>query len=172
MRKWVVVCALGLAVVVAGGATAASLVTSGDIKNGTIKKKDLSAKAQRQLKGNEGPRGPAGPTVVNQLRRVEASKTVAAGDVDSATATCPGGYGVITGGYLSASADGEIFINDSFDSPNSWSVGLDNFDSPIEGDLVAVAYCAPSGQAVAASDGRIRERVEAAVDAQRENHAR
>ena len=174
MKKWVVTAAVGLAVVVAGGATAASLITSGDIKNKTIKKKDLSNKAVRQLQGNEGPQGPQGPpgpTVVNQLTRVEAAVTVAAGEVDSATATCPGGQGVITGGYQSASADGEVFFSDTFGSDNTWSVGLDNFDSPIEGDLVAVAFCAPSGQAVAASNGRVRDRVEAAVSAQLESHA-
>ena len=41
-------------------ATAAFVVTSKNIKNGTIQTIDLSAKAKRALKGNLGPRGPAG----------------------------------------------------------------------------------------------------------------
>ena len=75
--------AAGAAVLVAAssfGAVAAGLVTSADIKNQTIKKidikkggvggsevkdgslkvKDLSSKAQTQLKGNTGPAGPRG----------------------------------------------------------------------------------------------------------------
>lgn len=41
----------------ATSATAAFVVTSKDIKNGTIQTVDLSAKAKRALKGNRGPRG-------------------------------------------------------------------------------------------------------------------
>jgi hypothetical protein len=55
-----------------GTATAADLITSADIKNGTvtsidikngtIKVKDISKKARTALKGNVGPQGPTGPT--------------------------------------------------------------------------------------------------------------
>jgi hypothetical protein len=45
-----------------GTATAASLITSADIKNGTIQAKDISKKAKRALKGNAGPQGPQGAT--------------------------------------------------------------------------------------------------------------
>jgi Collagen triple helix repeat (20 copies) len=51
-----------LVIGVAATATAAKLITSGDIKNGTIKLKDLSGKAQDSLKGQAGPAGPAGAT--------------------------------------------------------------------------------------------------------------
>jgi hypothetical protein len=184
MTKWVVVPAVGLAVVVASGATAASLVTSGDIKNKTIKKKDLSGKAVRQLEGNEGPQGPQGPrgaqgpegppgpNIVNRLTRVEAEKTVAAGDVDSVDATCPAGQGIVTGAFRSISADGEVFFSDTFESPDSWAVGLDNFDSTVEGTVTAIAFCAPSGQAVGASNRSVRKQIEAAVAAQLDRHAR
>jgi hypothetical protein len=50
------------AVVAAASGTAATIVvTSKNIKNGTIQTVDLSAKAKRALKGNRGPRGVAGP---------------------------------------------------------------------------------------------------------------
>jgi hypothetical protein len=41
-------------------ATAAFVVTSKSIKNGTIQTVDLSAKAKKALKGRVGARGPAG----------------------------------------------------------------------------------------------------------------
>jgi hypothetical protein len=49
------------AVVAAASSTAATIVvTSKNIKNGTIQTVDISAKAKRALKGNRGPRGVAG----------------------------------------------------------------------------------------------------------------
>jgi Collagen triple helix repeat (20 copies) len=44
----------------AASATAAFVVTSKNIKNGTIQTIDISANAKRALKGNRGPRGLAG----------------------------------------------------------------------------------------------------------------
>ena len=40
-----------------GTAGAANLIDSGDVKDGSLKAKDLSKKARKQLKGNRGPRG-------------------------------------------------------------------------------------------------------------------
>lgn len=40
------------------------IVTSKNIKNGTIQTVDISAKAKRALKGNRGPRGFEGPVGV------------------------------------------------------------------------------------------------------------
>jgi Collagen triple helix repeat (20 copies) len=47
-------------VAVASGTAATIVVTSKNIKNGTIQTVDLSAKAKRALKGNRGPRGFSG----------------------------------------------------------------------------------------------------------------
>jgi hypothetical protein len=60
MRKAVLIAVAG-ALLVAGGATAQSLITSGDIKNRTIKTKDLSRTTVAKLKGQRGPAGPQGP---------------------------------------------------------------------------------------------------------------
>lgn len=50
----------------AATATAAKLiVTSANIKNGTIQVIDISKKAQKKLKGNVGPQGPQGPAGAN-----------------------------------------------------------------------------------------------------------
>ena len=69
MRKAVLI-AVVAGLVIAGGATAQSLITSGDIKNNTIrsgdiknrtiKKKDLSNRTVSQLRGATGPQGPQG----------------------------------------------------------------------------------------------------------------
>jgi Collagen triple helix repeat (20 copies) len=56
--KNAVIAAVVAAVVAATSGTAATIVvTSKHIKNGTIQTVDISAKAQRALKGNRGPRG-------------------------------------------------------------------------------------------------------------------
>jgi hypothetical protein len=44
-----------------GSAVAASLITSKQIKDGTIQVRDISKKARAQLKGKAGPQGVAGP---------------------------------------------------------------------------------------------------------------
>ena len=51
---------LALFVALGGTATAARLITSKDIKNGTIKTVDMSPSAKRALKGNRGATGPQG----------------------------------------------------------------------------------------------------------------
>jgi len=44
-----------------GSAVAASVITSSQIKDGTIQTKDISSKARNSLKGKAGKTGPAGP---------------------------------------------------------------------------------------------------------------
>ena len=59
--KAALIAAMVPAVVASTTATAAVIVvTSKNIKNGTIQTVDISAKAKRALKGNRGTRGPAG----------------------------------------------------------------------------------------------------------------
>jgi hypothetical protein len=56
--------ALAVAVATAGSATAASLITSSQIKDGTIQMRDISKRAQLSLKGQTGPAGMKGPAGV------------------------------------------------------------------------------------------------------------
>jgi hypothetical protein len=59
--KNAMIAAVVAAVVAAASGTAATIVvTSKNIKNGTIQTVDLNAKAKRALRGNRGPRGAAG----------------------------------------------------------------------------------------------------------------
>src|SRR3954451_8204349 len=53
---------LALVMATTGSAVAASLITSKQIKDGTIQTKDISKKAQKSLKGKTGPRGATGLT--------------------------------------------------------------------------------------------------------------
>jgi collagen triple helix repeat protein len=57
-----VVALIALTLSVGGTAYAAKLITSKDIKNHTIKVKDLSPKAAQQLRGQAGPTGATGAT--------------------------------------------------------------------------------------------------------------
>jgi hypothetical protein len=61
--KTALIAAVVAAVIAASAATAttAIVITSAQIKNGTIQTVDISAKAKRALKGNRGPRGALGP---------------------------------------------------------------------------------------------------------------
>jgi len=54
------IAAVVAALISAVSATAAFVVTSKNIKDGTIQTVDISAKAKRALEGNRGPRGVAG----------------------------------------------------------------------------------------------------------------
>jgi Collagen triple helix repeat (20 copies) len=59
--KTAIIAAIVSAVVAAASGTAATIVvTSKNIKDGTIQTVDISAKAKRALKGNRGPRGASG----------------------------------------------------------------------------------------------------------------
>jgi hypothetical protein len=55
--KSAIIAAIVAMLVSAASATAAFVVTSKNIKNGTIQTVDISANAKRALKGNRGPRG-------------------------------------------------------------------------------------------------------------------
>jgi Collagen triple helix repeat (20 copies) len=57
MKNALIAAVVAAAVAAASGTAATIVVTSKNIKNGTIQTVDLSAKAKRALKGNRGPRG-------------------------------------------------------------------------------------------------------------------
>ena len=164
-RTTVIAVAVALVIGLAGSATAASLITSKDIKNGTIKTADLSSAAKRALKGKAGPRGsagpqgatgpagPAGPTGVLGQQVVEATLVVAPGDVDGPQAFCPAGkVPVGTGYFASITHPGfvEVF-------GNSVGAGFIN-DSSIPVETKVQAICAGAGAVTAAASSRARDR--------------
>jgi hypothetical protein len=64
MKSAVIAAVVAAAVAAASGTAATIIVTSKNIKNGTIQTVDISAKAQRSLRGNRGQRGLSGPAGV------------------------------------------------------------------------------------------------------------
>jgi hypothetical protein len=136
----------------------ANAVNSGKVANGSLLRADFRA---GEL------------TVANLIIYVPGpNNTVPASDLGSSTATCPAGYGVISGGYISIAADGEVYADDSFGARNSWTALLDNFDSLVTGTVQAVAYCAPLGQPVAPRSAArgVQDKIDAAIAAQRATH--
>ena len=169
-RTTVVAVAVALVIGLAGSATAASLITSADIKNGTIKTADLSSAAKRALKGKRGARGPqgaagapgsagmpgpAGPTGVAEIVSAQGS------GVGTAFAPCPSGMRPLSGGGIE---EGTGYL---------WASGVATDDAGTIGwlvagdagsDVTAFAYCSagvsrftlPNGTAARLSVERVR----------------
>jgi hypothetical protein len=170
------IAAVVAAVVAAASSTAATIViTSKNIKNGTIQTVDLSAGAKRALKGNRGPRGfpgergsqgaqgPQGPQGLPGIQRlvaVSATKAVPASTVDTVVATCPSGMTVVSGGFnlTPAGGVGTPTVISSGSATTGWSVSIDTSESP-GGTLTSAAYCSPNVTTSAAApttEGRSR----------------
>jgi hypothetical protein len=81
---------VAVALVTAGGSAAAFVVTSKNIKNGTIQLVDISPKAKKALRGQRGVQGPQGPQGIQAITEVEGPPTdVPGGQNGSASAACP-----------------------------------------------------------------------------------
>jgi hypothetical protein len=128
-------------------ATAAFVVTSKNIRNGTIQTIDLSAKAKKALKGKAGKagaRGPAGPQgpkgFVGATRIVSATFPVPVNNPGSPqTVACPAGTGIISGGVVSES-QGDTWVDAP--SGNGWSGAANNVGAATPGELTVYALCA------------------------------
>jgi hypothetical protein len=152
-------------------ATAAFVVTSKNIKNGTIQTIDLSAKARKALKGKAGPagaRGPAGPQGPEGPRGFVGATTVVSATfpvpVNTAgspqTVSCPAGTGVISGGVISE-AQGDTWIDAP--SGNGWSGAANNVGGTSPGELTVYALCAQGVGAPTTSSSTASSRVTAAT---------
>ena len=134
--------AIGLvvALVSAGSATAAFVVTSKNIKNGTIQLVDISPKAKKALRGMRGPQGIQAITEVHSPEYV-----VRPGKKVFASATCPRRQRPIAGGFqVSASTPGSgpaVVLSKRI--RGGWGVAAqDSGGEP--GGLIAYAYCSPN----------------------------
>jgi hypothetical protein len=155
--KSALIAAVVSAVIASTTATAATIVvTSKNIKNGTIQTVDISTKAKRALRGQRGPRGfrglpgsqgPAGPQGpagaqgppgVQSITPVSNSTTVAPGSFGTVAATCPGGQAPISGGFLFAG----ITTASNRVSPGWLVNGVNDLMTPEQ--LTAWAYCSPN----------------------------
>lgn len=159
-----VIATVALVAASGGSAVGASYITGKQIKNGSITGADIKNHSitKSDVRGVAGPRGPQGPQgaigppgptssasqSIGHLTRVEFDGSVAPGDTNGVSVACPPGMGIVSGGALTAGA-GVIFAEDSFGQPG-WSVLYDNYYGSTAANVSAVAYCAPTGQAVAA----------------------
>jgi Collagen triple helix repeat (20 copies) len=130
-----------MVVAAVSGTAATIVVTSKNIQNGTIQMVDISAKAQRALKGNRGPQGPQGAPGPNGAQGTQGAAGptgaqgpqgpqgpigpigpgltglhfVTAGDTPGgdgyAEALCPAGEFVISGGGAVSSAGNFLFVS-------------------------------------------------------------
>jgi hypothetical protein len=144
-------------------ATAAFVVTSKNIKNGTIQTVDLSAKARKALKGKagpagaRGPQGPAGPQgppgFVGATRIVSATFSVPVNTAGSPqTVSCPDGTGVISGGVVSET-HGDTWVDAP--SGNGWSGAANNALGTSPGEVTVYALCAQGVAAPSTSSASV-----------------
>jgi hypothetical protein len=116
MRTALVAAAVS-AVVAATTATAATIViTSKNIKDGTIQTRDISAKAKRALKGKVGPRGPAGQAGQQGAR---GPSTALVGSHDDTVGQVPNTEANIGHVTLSPSANYVVIAKAAFNNPGS-----------------------------------------------------
>lgn len=119
--------------------------------------------------GSVGPQGPVGPpgpagsgtgagsaltTVEGPDHTVPAYNEKGAGGfegIESSVATCPSGERVVSGGanVFAGVVAGEVSV--ASENRSSWIVVVANDSTFKEGEVEATAYCAGSGQAVAAA---------------------
>jgi hypothetical protein len=149
--------ALAVALVTAGSSTAAFVVTSANIKNGTIKLVDISAGAKRALhgqrglrglpgqagpKGETGPQGSQGPPGIQALVRVSESKQIPGGVTDFVIAQCPAGWNPVSGGFTFLSGlGGRVVSSQIAVTDHGWLAQAFVDPSSTRGDLTAYAYC-------------------------------
>ena len=164
-----VVSAIVAALVVVGSVSAGAtlVITSAQIKNGTIQTADISAKAKTALKGNRGPAGPAGargatgaagpagPQGAQGLQGLQGAQGIqgiqgspgltgvqyvigqGVAGEGSATATCPTGKFVIGGGASTSS--GWFYRSEPTDN-SSWTASADG--GATDATVTAFAVCA------------------------------
>jgi hypothetical protein len=159
----------------AASATAAFVVTSKNIKNGTIQTIDLSAKAKRALKGNRGPRGAQGPlglpgaqgpqgpqgsAGITQVIGVDgpaAAQCPASGGgcrIATSDAVCPSGFKVISGGHVSGGT-GNIVLFSATTGTQQYSVTAENLTTSAN-TIKATAECV-AGPGITATSPATRQ---------------
>jgi hypothetical protein len=154
MKNALIAAVVSAIVAAASGTAATIMVTSKNIKNGTIQTVDLSAKAKKALKGNRGLRGvagtpgPAGPQGIQGAPGVQRVRfivspvaTIPPNSSRAADAACPAGETAIAGGYLLTGSESALF--QSVGIGTGWRAQAENSSAATDNaTLVAYAYCA------------------------------
>jgi hypothetical protein len=152
----IIAIALAITLFTASGATAAFVVTSANIKNGTIQPVDLSAKTKRVMRGargpagprgaegipgERGPQGPQGPGFQNVDQAQSPPVQVNDGAEGTAIATCATGLKLTGGGFWASDPSLAAYVSQPWGQ--GWKVVAFNFGSTPH-TLYAFALCASS----------------------------
>ena len=164
--KTIVVAVIVALAASAGTATAAFVVTSKDIKDGTIRLADISANTKKTLKsqrgrrgpqgvpgaiGPVGPRGSQGPqglrgNTISYRNGYSGFVSVPAGSFRFANAECPAGTQIVGGGYATENVSTALLVpTNSYpiglgDGRGAWYVVMFNIGQQTE-VFWAVSYC-------------------------------
>ena len=171
MKSALIAAVVAAVVATASGTAATILVTSKNIKNGTIQTVDISAKAKRALRGQRGPIGPSGPVGpagavgatgarglagpigppgpqgptgpgLTDLHYVFQTETVPPESGGEAIAQCPPDEIVISGG--GSVGQGWLYASEAV-VPDAWLAGAFNNDQTVDTTVEAFAVCARIG---------------------------
>jgi hypothetical protein len=137
--KTAIIAAIVAMLVSAASASAAFVVTSRNIKNGTIQLVDMSPRARAALRGQRGPQGPQGVPGISSISEVAVTLTFPPSGGGGAVATCPAGLAPISGGYLVAGTGIDVRVNRR-SQQRGWEVGA---VGPPGVSMLVYAYCAP-----------------------------
>jgi hypothetical protein len=102
-----VIALTALVLAASGSAVAASIITSAQIKNGTIQLWDINSKARKALKGHTGPQGPAGAKGAPGATGANGG-TGARGATGTTGATGPAGAPGTAVGYATVDSPGTV----------------------------------------------------------------
>lgn len=164
-----IIAAVVATLVSAASATAAFVVTSANIKNGTIQLVDLNGQTKRALKGSRGPRGFQGPRGLEgpegapgpagergargpapvYSRAYSGRTAVAPGSLGFVNAICPEGTELVGGGHATENvSSARLMPSNSYpiamaDGRQAWYVVMQN-DGPAYEEFWAVAFCVRS----------------------------
>jgi hypothetical protein len=123
-------------------------VRSAEVKDRSLRVADLSVQARRSLRGRRGPAGPPGPAggaggTATALSVVAAPGVVSAGNVTSATATCPPGR-TVSGGGVRIDSAGDSSMRESYPSQSNtaWTARVGNDDVAGNFNYTVFAVCA------------------------------
>lgn len=130
------------------------MVTSANIKNGTIQAIDLSAKAKRMLKGNVGRIGPLGPpgpigqtgaqgpAGFNSVLTASGSTLISPNQGGTAVASCYGNYKAVGGGFYASSPNVSVYVSQPVSG--GWQARGFNYGTTFSELLFAYVLCASS----------------------------
>jgi hypothetical protein len=141
-RRVVTLVAIVAVLSMASGAAATRvLITSKDIKNGTIRPVDLSAAAKKRMRGKQGIRGTRGPTGLrgfqgnpgppgfSEVLPNDNLGSISSNASGTVSAVCIGGYKAVGGGFEATDSNLSVYASKPSASGFGWDVSARNSGS-------------------------------------------